>query len=53
MKVSTIVAYVGVAGLAALGLVMAKTNPSQAEYEEYAVQKMTKYLKTDVCKKNS
>lgn len=51
MKLSTIVAYVGVAGLAALGLVMAKTNPSQAEYEEYAVQKLTKYLKTDVCKK--
>ncbi len=51
MKASTIVAYVGVAVLAALGIVMAKTNPSQAEYEEYAVQKLTKYLKTDVCKK--
>ncbi|MDF5716427.1 MAG: DUF4359 domain-containing protein [Rhizonema sp. NSF051] len=51
MKASTIVAYVGVAVLAALGIVMAKTNPTQAEYEEYAVQKLTKYLKTDVCKK--
>ncbi|MDF5733128.1 MAG: DUF4359 domain-containing protein [Rhizonema sp. PD38] len=51
MKASTIVAYVGVGVLAALGIVMAKTNPTQAEYEEYAVQKLTKYLKTDFCKK--
>ncbi|MHC5829579.1 MAG: DUF4359 domain-containing protein, partial [Nostoc sp.] len=39
--------------LAALGVTMAKTNPSQVEYEEYAVQRLTKYLKTDVCKKTT
>ena len=43
--------YVGAAGLVLLGVTMAKTNPSQAEYEEYAVQRLTKYLKSDVCKK--
>ncbi len=32
---------------------MAKTNPSQAEYEEYAVRRLAKYLKTDVCKKTT
>jgi hypothetical protein len=43
--------YVGAVGLVLLGVTMAKTNPSQAEYEEYAVQQLTKYLKSDVCKK--
>lgn len=52
MKPLTIIAYTGAAaGLAALGVTMAKTNPSQVEYEEYAVQRLTEYLKTDVCKK--
>ncbi|MEH2401511.1 DUF4359 domain-containing protein [Nostoc sp.] len=52
MKPLTIIAYTGAAaGLAALGVTMAKTNPSQVEYEEYAVQRLTQYLKTDVCKK--
>ncbi|NDJ21672.1 DUF4359 domain-containing protein [Nostoc sp. B(2019)] len=54
MKALTTIAYVGAAaGLAALGVTMAKTNPSQAEYEEYAVQRLAKYLKTDVCKKTT
>ena len=54
MKPLTIIAYTGAAaGLAALGVAMAKTNPSQVEYEEYAVQRLTKYLKTDVCKKTT
>ncbi|MCW5315028.1 DUF4359 domain-containing protein [Nostoc sp. KVJ3] len=54
MKALTIIAYTGAAaGLAALGVTMAKTNPSQVEYEEYAVQRLTKYLKTDVCKKTT
>ena len=51
MKVLTIIACVGAAGLAALGVIMAKTNPDQPKYEEYAVQGLTKYLKSDVCKK--
>jgi len=54
MKPLTIIAYTGAAaGLAAWGVTMAKTNPSQVEYEEYAVQRLTKYLKTDVCKKST
>jgi len=54
MKALTTIAYIGAAvGLAALGVTMAKTNPSQAEYEEYAVQRLAKYLKTDVCKKTT
>ena len=54
MKPLTIIAYTGAAaGLAALGVVMAKTNPSQVEYEEYAVQRLTEYLKSDVCKKTT
>lgn len=51
MRLSTIITYVGAIGLAVLGVTMAKTNPSQAEYEEYAMQRLTKYLKSDVCKK--
>lgn len=51
MRLSTIMTYVGAAGLVLLGVTMTKTNPSQAEYEEYAVQQLTKYLKSDVCKK--
>jgi hypothetical protein len=54
MKPLTIIAYTGAAvGLTALGVTMAKTNPSQVEYEEYAVQRLTEYLKTDVCKKTT
>ena len=54
MKPLTIIAYTGAAaGLAALGVTMANTNPSQVEYEEYAVQRLTEYLKTDVCKKTT
>ncbi|MER3490856.1 MAG: hypothetical protein C4323_00150 [Mastigocladus sp. ERB_26_2] len=52
MKALTIMAYVGVFGLAALGVAMAKTNPSQVEYEEYAARRLTEYLNTNVCKKN-
>jgi len=51
MKASTITIYVGAAALAILGVTMAKTNPSQAEYEDYAVQRLTQYLRSDVCKK--
>lgn len=54
MKPLTLIAYTGAAvGLAALGVTMANTNPSQVEYEEYAVQRLTEYLKTDVCKKTT
>ncbi|UKO98295.1 DUF4359 domain-containing protein [Nostoc sp. UHCC 0870] len=50
MKLFNILAYVGSIGFAAvLGVVMANTNPSQPAYEDYAVQKLTSYLKKDVC----
>ncbi|MBW4607397.1 MAG: DUF4359 domain-containing protein [Hassallia sp. WJT32-NPBG1] len=51
MRLSTIMTYVAAVGLVVLGVTMAKTNPSQAEYEEYAMQQLTNYLKSDVCKK--
>jgi hypothetical protein len=53
MKILNIVALAGVAGLAALGVVMAKTNPGQSEYEDYAVERLTQYLKQDVCQKTT
>jgi hypothetical protein len=51
MKPSTIVAYLGAAGLAVLGVMMTKTNPTEAEYQDYAVERLTQYLKADVCQK--
>jgi Domain of unknown function (DUF4359) len=51
MKIGTIITSVGAAGIAVLGMTMAKTNPEQPKYEQYAVQQLTTYLKTDVCKK--
>ncbi|MEH2063732.1 MAG: DUF4359 domain-containing protein [Nostoc sp.] len=54
MKPFTIIMATGAAaGIAVLGVTMAKTNPNQLEYEEYAVQRLTKYLKTDVCKQTT
>jgi hypothetical protein len=38
-------------GLAVLGVFMANTNPSQPKYEQYAVLKLTEYLKVNVCTK--
>jgi len=51
MKPLTIIICVGAASVTVLGAMMAKTNPSQGEYEKYAAQKLTTYLETDVCKK--
>ncbi len=51
MRTVNIMTYVGVFGLAALGVVMTQTNPNQFEYEEYAAQRLTQYLNTNVCKK--
>ncbi len=51
MKVLTLIASVGAAGIAVLGVTMATTNPQQPKYEEYAVQRLTIYLKTDFCQK--
>lgn len=51
MKALTTIAYSAAIGLVALGVAMAMTNPSQAEYEEYATQRLAEYLKGDVCQK--
>ncbi len=51
MKIVSIVAYAGTAALIALGLVMANTKPSSAEYEEYATQRLTEYIKEQGCTK--
>lgn len=32
---------------------MAATNPSEPAYQDYAVQRLSTYLKTDVCAKSS
>ena len=41
MKNLKIITYIGTAALAVVGVAMAITNPSQADYEEYAVQRLT------------
>jgi hypothetical protein len=51
MKALSIIVYVGAAGAVALGTIMVKTNPNQPEYEQYAVHRLTTYLKVDLCKK--
>ncbi|MBE9216550.1 DUF4359 domain-containing protein [Plectonema cf. radiosum LEGE 06105] len=51
MKIVSIVTYAGVAALIALGVVMASTNPSRTEYEEYAAQRLNEYIKEEGCSK--
>lgn len=47
MKIN--VTSIAVIALAGLGAVMALTNPGQPEYEEYAVQRLSEYVKHEVC----
>lgn len=49
MKVLQVIAAIGGVTLVGLGSVMALTNPGQDEYEEFAVEKLTTYLKDDAC----
>lgn len=51
MKSLRAITYTGAIALAVLGVAMATSNPSQSVYEEYAVQRLTEYLKSDVCTK--
>jgi len=53
MKLLTIMAFAIAASIGVVGVAMAKTNPTSNEYEEYAVNRLTEYLKSDVCKKTS
>ena len=49
MKYLNILKSIGIAALAGLGTVMAIANPSQSEYEEYAIAQLTTHLKENVC----
>lgn len=49
MKSLNILKSVGLVALAGLGLSMALGNPSQSDYEEYALGQLTVYLKNNVC----
>ncbi|MCL1468340.1 DUF4359 domain-containing protein [Argonema galeatum] len=49
MKSLNILKSVGILALAGLGLSMALGNPSQSDYEEYALAQLTVYLKNNVC----
>jgi Domain of unknown function (DUF4359) len=41
--------FVAIATLTGLGIAMAITNPSQSDYEEYAIAQLTAYLKDNTC----
>lgn len=43
------VAYIGLAAIGGLGIVMALTNPDRASYETYAAKRLTAYIKDEVC----
>ena len=49
MKVLQIVTAIGGVAVLGLGAAMAVTNPDRDAYEEYAVEKLTTYLKDDAC----
>ncbi|OBQ34103.1 MAG: hypothetical protein AN487_18900 [Anabaena sp. CRKS33] len=51
MKLLATLISIGAVSVTILGVIMAKTNPNQIEYEKYAVHKLTTYLETDVCQK--
>lgn len=53
MKIVSIVACTGAAALVALGVGMATTKPSRAEYEEYATQRLSEYIKEQGCSKTT
>lgn len=49
MKTATIVNYIAAAAVGGLAVAMLVTNPQQSDYEAYAVQQLTAYLKSEVC----
>ncbi|HAG83010.1 MAG TPA: hypothetical protein DCL61_18075 [Cyanobacteria bacterium UBA12227] len=49
MKLLKTITAIGGMGLVGLGASMALTNPSRETYEQYAVERLTTYLKEDVC----
>ena len=51
MKGLQIITTIAGITLAGVGVAMALTNPSQEEYEEFALQQLTVYIKDNVCEK--
>jgi hypothetical protein len=49
MKVLQVFTAIGGVALVGLGASMALTNPDQDDYEEYAVEQLTTYLKNEGC----
>lgn len=49
MKFLQVITAVGGIALVGLGSVMALTNPDRNDYEEYAVETLTTYLKEEAC----
>ena len=47
--VGTIALFGGITALAGLGIAAAVTNPSEAEYQQYAADQLSTYLKDNVC----
>jgi Domain of unknown function (DUF4359) len=41
--------FAAIATLVGLGIAMAITNPSQSDYQEYAIAQLTVYLKDNTC----
>lgn len=41
--------FVAIATLVGLGIAMTITNPSQSDYEDYALAQLTTYLKNNTC----
>ncbi len=46
-----VIVYCGLFGLSGLGIATAITNPGRSDYEEYAIETLTDYLKAEVCSK--
>ncbi|MCC5637770.1 DUF4359 domain-containing protein [Nostoc sp. CHAB 5844] len=53
MKLLTVMTFAIAASIGVVSVAMSTTNPTVDEYEEYAVNRLTQYLKIDVCKKTS
>lgn len=51
MKALKMAAVAGAVSLLGLGAIMAGTNPDRNAYQEYGTQKLTGYVKDNVCQK--
>ncbi len=49
MKLLNTIKSAAIAVMVGLGIAMAITNPSQSDYEEYAIAQLTAYLKDNTC----